>query len=134
MSTPVRFKPLVNFIHRIHLMEWGTPLSPGKGVSLIDDWCLQGTVEHGWTLTIPAAGVMPFGATLLRLIGFQLSDDDIFYLTAGPGESVWSLEGESFSREMEPLPDELLKTRDRRCRDGGYPDGTQGGIFAARPD
>lgn len=109
MLNPVQLKPLVNFIHRLHLLELKTSWSPEKGVPVIEDWCLQGNVDCGWTLTIPADGVLPFGATILKLIGFQLSDDEIFFLTTGPGETVWSLEAESFSREMELLPDELLK-------------------------
>lgn len=103
MKNKVQLKPLVNLIHLLHLVTMTSSDDPNP---LVGDWGLDGTIERGWELLIPAGGVMPFVVPILEMLGFKLLDEGFFFLGAKPGESTWGIEGSS---EKDLVPDEMLK-------------------------
>jgi hypothetical protein len=78
--------PLVQAIKLLHLAKVPS-LETGKPVRLIEDWCLVGTVDLGWTITIPEEKVTPPLRPWLLALGFQNDEAGYFYLSACPGES-----------------------------------------------
>ncbi len=103
MRTQLQLKPLVNLIQLLHLV---TSNSSDDPTPLVGDWGLDGTIERGWELLIPAGGVTHFVVPILEMLGFKLLDEGFFFLGAKPDESTWGIEGSS---ETDLVPDEMLK-------------------------
>jgi hypothetical protein len=105
MVNLLQLKPLVNLIHLLHLATINSSEDP---TPLVSDWGLDGTVERGWDLMIPASGVVPFLVPILEMLGFKLLDGEFFILSAKPGESAWGSDKQG-PYEMDLIADVLLK-------------------------